>query len=87
MVSNDDSRSTVSGSEGSIHIKLQAEVITGYQPEINVLKGTYYRQTAKERVKRGEQTAKERVKTREYKIELLLFNIKLKVALVDSECW
>jgi hypothetical protein len=51
-----------------------------------VLKGTYYRQTAKERVKSGEWTAKERVKTREYKIELLL-NIKLKVTLADSECW
>ncbi len=86
MASNDDPHPTFSGSEGSIPINLYKEVITGYQPGIKVLKGTYYRQTAKERVKRGEWTAKERVKTREYKIELLL-NIKLKVTLADSECW
>ena len=69
---------TVSGSEGSIHINLHKEVITGYQPGIKVLKGTYYRQTSKERVKK-----------REYKVELteLLLNIKLKVALPNSECW
>jgi hypothetical protein len=54
MASNDYPHPTVSGSEGSIHINLQKEVITGYQTGKKVLKGTYYRQTAKERVKRGE---------------------------------
>jgi hypothetical protein len=54
MASNDDPYPTVSGSEGSIHINLHKEVITGYQLGIKVLKGTYYRQTAKELVKRGE---------------------------------
>jgi hypothetical protein len=54
MASNDDPHPTFSGSEGSIHINLYKEVITGYQPGIKVLKGTYYRQTAKERVKSGE---------------------------------
>ncbi len=54
MASNDNLYATVSGSEGSIHINLHKGVITGYQPGIKVLKGTYYRQTAKERVKRGE---------------------------------
>jgi hypothetical protein len=54
MASNDYPHPTVSGSEGSIHISLQKEVITGYQMGRKVLKGTYYRQTAKEHVKRGE---------------------------------
>jgi hypothetical protein len=54
MASNDDPHPTISGSEWSILINLQKEVITGYQPGINVLKGIYYCQTAKERVKRGE---------------------------------
>jgi hypothetical protein len=54
MASNDDPHPTVSGSEGSIHINLHKEVITTYQLGIKVLKGTYYRQTAKEHVKRGE---------------------------------
>jgi hypothetical protein len=54
MASNDYPHPTVSGSEGSTHINLQKEVITGYQTVKKVLKGTYYRQTAKERVKREE---------------------------------
>jgi hypothetical protein len=54
MASNDYPHPTVLGSEGSIHINLQKEVITGYQTGKKVLKGTYYCQTAKERVKRGE---------------------------------
>jgi hypothetical protein len=55
MASNDYPHPTVSGSEGSIHINLQKEVITtGYQTGKKVLKGTYCCQTAKERVKRGE---------------------------------
>jgi hypothetical protein len=54
MASKDDPHPTVSGSEGSIHINLHKEVITSHQPGIDVLKGTYYRQTAKERVKTGE---------------------------------
>jgi hypothetical protein len=54
MASNGYPHPTVSGSEGSIHNNLQKEVITGYQTGKKVLKGTYYRQTAKERLKRGE---------------------------------
>jgi hypothetical protein len=54
MAFNDNPCPTVSGSEGSIHINLNKEAITGYQLGIKVLKGTYYRQTAKECVKRGE---------------------------------
>jgi hypothetical protein len=53
MASNNDPHPTVSGSEGPIHINLCKEVITGYQPGRKVLRSTYYRQTAKERVKRG----------------------------------
>jgi hypothetical protein len=49
VASNDDLYPTVSGSEGSIHINLHKEVIIGYQRGIKVLKGTYYRQTVKER--------------------------------------
>jgi hypothetical protein len=54
IASNDYPHPTVSGSEGSINSNLQKEVITGYQTGKKVLKGTYYRQTAKERLKRGE---------------------------------
>jgi hypothetical protein len=54
MASNDYPHPTVSGSVGSINSNLQKEVITGYQTGKKVLKGTYYRQTAKERLKRGE---------------------------------
>jgi hypothetical protein len=54
MAFNDDPYPTVSGSEGLIHINLPKGVITGYQPGIKVLKGTYYCQTAKERVQRRE---------------------------------
>jgi hypothetical protein len=35
---------TVSGSEGSIHINLDKEVITGYEEGMKVFKGTSYRQ-------------------------------------------
>jgi hypothetical protein len=48
MASNNHPHPTVSGSEGAIHINLQEEAITGYQPGIKMLKGTYYCQTAKE---------------------------------------
>ena len=40
--SNDDPQPTVSGSEGSIHINLHKEVMTGYKEGIKVFKGTYY---------------------------------------------
>jgi hypothetical protein len=54
MVSNDNPHPTLSGSEGLIQINLQKEVITGYQMGKKVLNGPSYRQTAKERVKKGE---------------------------------
>jgi hypothetical protein len=37
MAFNDGPYPTVSGSEGSIHINLHKEAITGYQPGIKVL--------------------------------------------------
>ena len=48
IASNDDPPpATVSGSEGSIHINLDKEVITGYKEGTKVFKGTYYCQVAK----------------------------------------
>jgi hypothetical protein len=41
-------------SSSSLLRKSHIAIITGYQMGKKVLKGTYYRQTAKERVKRGE---------------------------------
>jgi hypothetical protein len=37
----DDPHPTVLGTEGSIHINLDQEIITGYQPGIKVFKGSY----------------------------------------------
>jgi hypothetical protein len=88
MASNDDPHPTESGSEGSIHINLHNEVITGYEEGIKVFKGTYYCQ-----VKLVQATeldlavAQEQVKTLETEIELVLLNLKLQVAIADSECW
>jgi hypothetical protein len=47
MASNDDPPAIVSGSEGSIHINLDKEVITGYEEGKKVVKSTCYRQVAK----------------------------------------
>ncbi len=47
LASNDNPPATVSGSEGSIHINLDKEVITGYEEGTKVFKGTYYCQVAK----------------------------------------
>jgi hypothetical protein len=47
MASNDDPPPTLSASEGTIHINLDKEVITGYEEGTKVFKGTYYRQVAK----------------------------------------
>jgi hypothetical protein len=43
MASNDNPHPTVSGSEGSIHINLHKEVLTGFEEGMKVFKGTYYR--------------------------------------------
>jgi hypothetical protein len=86
MASNDNPHPTVSGSEGSIHINLHKEVLTGFEEGMKVFKGTYYRQ-----VKLVQATeldlavAQEQVKALETKIELV--NLKLQVAVADSECW
>jgi hypothetical protein len=93
MPSNDNPHPTVSGSEGSIHINLHKEVMTGYSEGMKVFKGTYYCQVklveaselhlavAKEQVK----TLKEQVKTSKTENELLM--LKLQVAEADSEHW
>jgi hypothetical protein len=47
MASKDDPPATVSGSEGSIHINLDKEVLTGYEEGTKVFKGIYYCQVAK----------------------------------------
>ena len=44
MASNDNPHPTVLGSEGSIHINLHKEVLTGFEEGMKVFKGTYYRQ-------------------------------------------
>jgi hypothetical protein len=44
MASNDNPHPTVLGSEGSVHINLHKEVLTGFEEGMKVFKGTYYRQ-------------------------------------------
>jgi hypothetical protein len=50
MASNDDPHPTVSGSEGSIHINLHKEVITGFKEELRpsraltIAKSSWFRQ-------------------------------------------
>jgi hypothetical protein len=39
-----DPHPTVSGSEGSIHINLDQEIVSGYKQGIKVFEGTYYGQ-------------------------------------------
>ncbi len=86
MAFRNDPHPTVSGSEGSIHINLWPEVLSGLENGISVFKGTYYRQ-----VKLVQATeldlavAQEQVKALETKIELV--NLKLQVAVADSERW
>jgi hypothetical protein len=86
VASNDNPHPTVLGSEGSIHINLHKEVLTGFEEGMKVFKGTYYRQ-----VKLVQATeldlavAQEQVKALETKIELV--NLKLQVAVADSERW
>jgi hypothetical protein len=44
IASRNDPHPTVPGSEGSIHINLRPEVLSGLENGISVFKGTYYRQ-------------------------------------------
>jgi hypothetical protein len=44
MASRDDPQPTVVGTERSIYINLDQDIITGYELEIKVFEGTYYRQ-------------------------------------------
>jgi hypothetical protein len=86
MASNDNPHPTVLGSEGSIHINLHKEVLTGFEEGMKVFKGTYYCQ-----VKLVQATeldlavAQEQVKALETKKERV--NLKLQVAVADSERW
>jgi hypothetical protein len=86
IASRDNPHPTVSGSEGSIHMNLRKEVLTGFEEGMKVFQGTYYCQ-----VKLAQATeldlavAQEQVKALETKIELV--NLKLQVAVADSERW
>ncbi len=44
MASNNDPHPTVSVTEGSYHINLDQEIVSGHQQGIKVFKGTYYLQ-------------------------------------------
>jgi hypothetical protein len=86
MASKDNLHPTVSGSEGSIHINLHKEVLSGFEEGMKVFQGTYYRRV--ELVQATEldlAVAQEQVKALETKIELV--NLKLQVAVTDSERW
>jgi hypothetical protein len=75
MASNDNPHPTVSISEGSIHINLHKEVITGFQEGIEVFKGTYHCQVKLVQEKELDlAVAQEQVKTLETKIELVNLN-------------
>jgi hypothetical protein len=67
---NNDPPATVSGSEGSIHINLDKEVITGYEEGTKVFKGTYCLLPSCQ-VKLVQATELEHVETLENKIEVL----------------
>jgi hypothetical protein len=87
MASNDNPHPTVSGSEESIHINLDKEVITGFEEGMKVFKGTYYCQVKLVQATELDLAVglEQGVKTLESKIELV--NLKLKVAVADSERW
>jgi hypothetical protein len=87
MASKDNLHPTVSGSEGSIHFNLHKEVLSGFEEGMKVFQGTSYYRRA-ELVQATEldlAVAQEQVKALETKIELV--NLKLQVAVTDSECW
>jgi hypothetical protein len=86
MASNDDPHPTVLGTEGSVHINLHKEVISGFEEGITVFKGTYYRQVKLVQASELDlAVAQEQVKAMETKLELV--NLKLQVAVADSERW
>jgi hypothetical protein len=86
MASNDNLHPTVSGSEGSIHINLHKEVLTGFEEGMKVFKGTYYCQAKLVQATELDlAVAQEQVKGLETKIGLV--NLKLQVAVADSERW
>jgi hypothetical protein len=74
MASNDNSHPTVSGSEASIHNNLHKEVLTGFEEGMKVFKGIYYRQV-------------NLVQAKALEIKIELVNLKLQVAVADSERW
>jgi hypothetical protein len=70
-----------------IHINLHKEVITGFEEGIKVFKGTYYRQVKLVQLTELDLTvALEQAKRLKSKIELVL-NLKIDVAVADSERW
>jgi hypothetical protein len=86
MASRNNPHPTVSGSEGSIHINLRPEVLSGLENGISVFKGTYYCQVnLVQATELDLAVAKEKVTALETKIELL--NLKVQVAVADSERW
>jgi hypothetical protein len=86
VASQDDPCPTVPGSEGSIHISLRKEVLTGFKEGMKVFKGTYYSQVKLvQATELNLAVAQEQVKALETKIQLV--NLKLQVAVADSERW
>jgi hypothetical protein len=86
MTSNDNPHPTVSGSEGYIHNNLHKEVLTGFEEGMKLFKGIYYRQVnLVQATELDLAVAQEQVKALEIKIELV--NLKLQVAVADSERW
>jgi hypothetical protein len=86
MASRDNPHPTVSDSEGPIHIKLHKQVLTGFQEGMKVFKGTYYCQVKLvQATELNLAVAQEQVKVLETKVELV--NLKLQVAVADSERW
>ena len=87
MASRDDPHPTVSGSEGSIHINLNKEVMTGYGEGLKEFKGTYYCQVKVVHATESDlRVAKVQLKAL-LKTEIELLKLKLQVLEADSERW
>ncbi len=84
MASRDNPHPTVSGSEGSIHINLNKEVMTGYGEGMKEFKGTYYCQVKLVHATESDlRVAKVQLKALKTEIELL--KLKLQVSEAGSE--
>jgi hypothetical protein len=86
MASRDNPHPTVSGSEGSIHINLNKEVMTGYGEGMKEFKGTYYCQVKLVHATESDLSVG-KVQLKALKTEIELLQLKLQVSEADSECW